>query len=528
MKGWKAVALWLGVALALDLFLSGLDPSGPPFSAWLSYLALSLVAAGLLAGGWYWVAAADRPRWLAAALGVAFVLRLGVGLGLEATLPIWGYPDNKSNQAGYVFYDAFKRDNDAWALAASDKPLTAAFSPRYTSDQYGGLLLISATTYRLLGNHVHRPLMVVLLAAAVGALAVLFTWGFTAMTLGGGAAAVAAWIVALYPDAVLLGASQMREPFMIAGLAAALYGYARARIGDRRTALILIAVGTLFGLIVSPPFGVLIVATLLGAVIWERRLGGRRLTLVLAGAVLLVVGLALTFRAWSAIGGLPGSNIGQVILGWLTAGADYQLRLLQEQSGIVQKVFALTPAWAHIPLATLYGLTQPFLPAALADATVPAMWIVSIGRAVGWFAMIPFLIYGIVVSLRQARSRSLTPYLAALVVLVALIASYRAAGDQWDNPRYRTTFLAIQAAVAGWALIHARKNHNPWLVRIVVMDIAFVLIFLQWYAGRYLQTPSLGLNATLAAEAACMLGVIAWGLIRDRLAAHRIRRSNVG
>ena len=142
--------------------------------------------------------------------------------------------------------------------------------------------------------------------------------------------------------------------------------------------------------------------------------------------------------------------------------------------------------------------------------------------------MIPFLIYGIMVSFHHLRLRSLTPYLAALVVLVALVASYRAAGDQWDNPRYRTTFLAIQAAIAGWALVHARRNHNPWLLRIGVMDLAFVLIFLQWYAGRYLQTPSLGLNATLAAEAVFMLGIIGWGLARDRLASQGSRRPNVG
>ena len=55
-----------------------------------------------------------------------------------------------------------------------------------------------------------------------------------------------------------------------------------------------------------------------------------------------------------------------------------------------------------------------------------------------------------------------------------------------------------QAALAGWAWAHARESGSPWLRRTGVIVGGGILIFLQWYLGRYLGTPRLGLNGTLA------------------------------
>ncbi len=120
--------------------------------------------------------------------------------------------------------------------------------------------------------------MIVELAAAVGALAVVFTWAFSGMLFGARAGVFAAWTVALYPEAVLLGASQMREPFIITGLAMAFFGLARARIGDSRGAWPPLIGGTLLCLAISPPFGVICVMLLAGAWLWEQ--GGLRATAV--------------------------------------------------------------------------------------------------------------------------------------------------------------------------------------------------------------------------------------------------------
>jgi hypothetical protein len=442
-------------------------------------------------------------------------------------LPLWGY-DEPIQRAGYVFYDAAKRDGDAWALAASDKPLTASFGGRYVSDQYGTYLFASAAIYRGLGGHVHRPLMIVVLTATFGALAVLFTWAFAGMFFGARAGSFAAWTVALFPEAVLLSASQMREPYIITGLAAAFYGLARVRIGDNRGAWAPLIGGSLLCLAVSPPFGAMCVLLLAGAWLWQTEGVGRRPWVIGLVVALAVAAIGLTFRAWSAIGGLPGEGLFDVLIGWFTAGSSYELDQLQQVSGIVQYLFKLTPKWIHLPLATAYGLTQPFLPAALADPAAVVWRVIAILRGIGWYAMLPFLGYAGLAAFGQRRRRHMALYLALVTLIVVLVASFRVAGDQWDNPRYRTAFVALQAALAGWGWNHARQRGSPWLARLAVLLTGFVVIFLPWYAGKYYGTPSPSLLGTFALEVVFVGGYLALAMIRDRLRRSPSGRANAG
>jgi hypothetical protein len=69
----------------------------------------------------------------------AFILRLAFGVFLAWGLPQFGY-EEPTQQAGFVFFDAFRRDGSAWDLAQSGDPLSIAFSDEYSSDQHGGLL----------------------------------------------------------------------------------------------------------------------------------------------------------------------------------------------------------------------------------------------------------------------------------------------------------------------------------------------------------------------------------------------------
>jgi hypothetical protein len=231
--------------------------------------------------------------------------------------------------------------------------------------------------------------------------------------------------------------------------------------------------------------------------------------------VLVVAGLALTFRAWSSIGGVPGHSLFQVLMGWFIAVADYQRTLLQAASGIVQYLFDLAPKWMRWPMVIAYGVAQPFLPAALTDDALPLWRGIAVLRGLGWYALLPFLGYGILAPIGQPRWRHLSTYLALVSVIVILVASYMAAGDQWDNPRYRASFIALQAALAGWGWTHARRTGSPWLKRLAVLLAGFVLIFLQWYVGRYYGTPSLDLLATLGLEGVFVLGYLLVSLALD-------------
>ncbi|MDX1601173.1 MAG: hypothetical protein R3191_06635 [Anaerolineales bacterium] len=515
MKQLRSWGPWIAGGLIVAAVMAVLDAQGAPGVAFLAYAVISLVGVGLLWLAWNVVDGENAPRAVGIAVITAVLLRLVVSVGLFKALPVYGY-DEKPQRAGYVYYDAYARDSDAWARARSDKPLLASFEQRTATDQYGGLLFVSASIHRYLSEGAHRPLTVALLTVAVSTTAVIFAWGAGAMRFGKGAAILAAWIVALYPDYVLLGASQMREAFLVPALGIGLYAYARARIGALRSAAALGTVAFGLAVLISPPFALLMTAVLVTAWFWEQRGLPRR---ILLGLIVLVVlagaALALTSQAWSGVQGLDASNLPALLFGWLQEGAEFQLYELERGSGWVQKLFELTPGWAHLPLATLYGLSQPFLPAAIADNSGAPIWrAIAIFRAVGWFALLPFLLYAPLAALRASGLRSIQTYFALIVWLGALLGSYRAAGDLWDNPRYRAGFLVIQAVLAGWAWMHAKRAESPWLWRTAVLVLGGALVWLQWYLGRYYGTPRLNLNETLlltaAAAAAWLLGSWWW------------------
>lgn len=487
--------------------MAGLDPAGAPFSGWLGYLLLAEIGAAFTWAVWSWL---DGPRWLLAALGAALAVRLFAGAGLYLALPEYGY-DQIAHQEGYLFYDAYKRDSEAWKLVRNEESPLAAFSQPEQGDQYGGMSFFTVLTYRLLSPDVHRPLLIVLVAITASLVAILYTWATASTLFGSAVSTIAAWILALYPEFVLLGSSHMREPYLIAGLAMALYGYSRLRLGSYRSGGMLVLAGALLAGLVSPPTLVLILAMVGLAFLWEGRIEWSKARLpALIALVLAVVGIAVTAQVWSSLANMPQGNILQTIGYWMTGGASFELVLLERDSGWVQKLFDQTPEWAHYIMATGNGLVQPFLPAALADSSsLPLARFIGILRAGGWFFLLPFLLYAPFAAIRNEGMRSIHAYLAIAIWATAILASYRLAGDQWDNPRARAISLAMQAAMVGWAWVHARKTNSPWLGRMAMLVGGASLIFLHWYVGRYYQTPRLPLAWTAIATgvyAAALLG----------------------
>ncbi len=502
------ILLWLLSPVGLSIALTFLDGRSPSWAGCLSYLVVAELCACAAWLAWWVTRRHHPPRALLVATLLALVLRLGLAVAFTHILPVYG--SGRDHQlAGYFYPDAYDRDRIAWEFGRSDRPLWE-LSPRETRvDQYGGLLIWSAAGYRWLSPDAHRPLLVSLQAATASSLAVLFTWGFASLALGGTGALLVAWLVALYPEAILLGASQMREPFMALGLVLMLYGYALARQDGLRRGAAPLAVGGALSLAISPPAALVGVAIVLGAWLWERR-PSRRLPVwvwLTIGAG-LVVAYILTTRAWAAAGVWGHSSL-DVLLAWLTRTAQYEIYVLEQGSGMVQTMFDRTPAWAHVPLATTYGLIRPFLPAALFEPSTPLAQTVEVARSAGWFVLLPFLIYALLAAPRVAGWRSMPTYLAILVWVTAIAASFRGGADGWDNVRYRAAFLVIQAAVAGWAWAHARRTGNPWLTRTGLIVAAVTVLFGQWYAGRYLGTPALGFELTLVVIVATVLILLA-------------------
>lgn len=493
---------------------------------WASFLILIAIAGGLLALGWRSIHQDAPPRWLGGLLAGAALLRLGAGILWYTGLPAWGYA-SPAEQAGYVFIDAYNRDQSAWELSQDPKPLWRAFQGGYRRfDQYGGLLFASAAIYRYLGGEAHQPLLIVILAAAFSSLAVLFTWAFARRAWDSQVAAVAAWIIALYPETILLGSSQMREAFTIPLVMAAFYGLILLLQTHRRSSLVWIFGALVLCLPFSPPFAglllllLLVLALALSPELVRGRLWRQRRTWVLLGAAALLIAAGV-WLSWSGFAPEGISNPFELVTWWVKKSADWQAHLTESASGWVQKIFGSSPDWMHFPMLLAYGIVQPFLPAALSDFTGAAVWrAIAVWRAVGWTLLLPVLVYAPLRALRQVAgggregldTRRLVLGLSLIVWIGVLVAAYRGGGDQWDNPRYRAAFIGLQAGLAAWALVEQRRKADPWLRRALV-GLGLVLSwFLPWYLRRYifLPWPVEDLFKTVGLGLACMVLYWIW------------------
>ena len=234
-------ALILGAGLAL------IQP-GAYLEGWIGTSGLLILGITALLAAWRWAGAGKMLAWMTM---LAFILRLGAGVAAYLVLPIDGYnePDDK---AGFVFTDAHRRDDQAWELASAGKPLWLAFDKTYYTDQYGGLLALSAIAYKVFSPDAHRPLLILALAAMTAALGVPFFFKATRLSWGQRLAAIATWLFVVYPESVLTGGAQMREPFLLTFIAVTFYGFAQWIRGGKPRDIAWMALGLGGMLLVSP------------------------------------------------------------------------------------------------------------------------------------------------------------------------------------------------------------------------------------------------------------------------------------
>ncbi len=488
----------------------------------------------------------NLPVWLIYLVIAAALLRLAVGVFWTISLPVWGH-GTPAEVSGYVMGDAAGRDQAAWRLAHSRQPLLNAFKDNRKVDQYGGLLFVSAWIYRYLGSDTHQPLLIVLFGSACSALAVLFTYAFTRRIWGESAAAIAAWAMFLYPEAVLLGSSQMREAFTIPLAIAAFYGLARFREDQSNgsslsvTSLAWILIPFLITLFFSSLSAVMLLGVLglFGLVIIRfdgstraqpsdmpdrghpskkaalQNLAVRRRRWVW----LIVVMLALVALAglWLALREVTPARITNPIAmlsWWLRKSASFQAYLSEHSSGWMQKIFDHTPEWTHLPMLLAYGVVQPFFPAALVAGSEAPIWRwVAVWRSIGWtillafLAFAPFHAFGSKTSVRKNDKRILSSrnqigskfdsvsdhhlmrIMTVVIWLVILVAAFRGGSDMWDNPRYRAIFAGIQIALAAKIFVVEDRTRDPWLRRALLMVLAILGWFIPWYLRRYYAIP---------------------------------------
>ncbi|HSB00729.1 MAG TPA: hypothetical protein VLE49_08770 [Anaerolineales bacterium] len=498
------------LSLALGAGLASIQ-SGRWFSGFLSFSFLFLLSFSLLKFFSSW---ANGGRTLAWIVALAFLLRFGIGVTLQLALPVYGHED-EDDRAGYVFTDAHRRDDQAWKLATSEYPVIDAFSQQYGSDQYGGLLAFNTFVYRYFSPDAQRPLMLVLLSAFFAALGIPFFWKAVNQVFGDKVAWAATWVFALYPDSILLGASAMREPYLLTFNTLVLWGFVHRfyrfeespsinKLGDvsnllkDRIGWMWIALGLAGMLLVSPAVALLTIVAFGG---WLFFTGERREVSwrgIAAIVVIFILGLFFLSSSLNRSGEFLATSPLHVINDWFQAAVKWDVYQAVRGSGWLQKIFDEGPAWIRLPFIAIYGIFQPVLPAEIIHPTILIWKLIGLTRAIAWYALLPVLTFSFVAAAGQERRpaaggsvegsrkmRSLVLWLSLLAWTLILLASLRGGADLFDNPRYRTIFFVWQSILAGYVWVWWRETRNAWLTRILLMEGVFLLVFMQWYISRY-------------------------------------------
>ena len=521
MRPW---VFWLvgGVIIFSLVFLLAWVSSGfQSVQHWWSFLLVGILGSLSLIGAWLAIKSDHKlpsPNWVFWILVGAVIIRIAAGIFWYSALPVMGH-GTPPELDGYVMGDAYERDQAAWEFAQSDQPLLDAFRRQQKADQYGGMLFVSAIIYRFIGGETHSPLLMIVLTASISALTVLFTWAFAYRLWGERVAVVAAVIVALYPEAILMGSSQMREAFTMSLAMMTLYGLV-CYLQDRSwLGFGLMLLGLASCAVISPPFLALLIIVL---VIVALSLGNwalvRRRWFWLAVIGLIVLAGAALWLTWGNFAPEGVSNPVALISWWLRKSSDWQAYLSERSSGWIQKIFRSTPEWMHTPFLIVYGVVQPFLPAALISSGIPIWKGIAIWRAFGWTFLLGFLLYVPIRALREGRKQKFILLLSLVAWLMILIASFRGGGDEWDNPRYRAAFLGIQALLVAWVLVENWQKTDPWLIRALIAFGIVIAWFVPWYLRRYtpLNWPVNDLFITVGLGLVSAGLYIIWDIVRMR------------
>ena len=513
--------------LPLSLLLSAIFAifeRGNYFTSWLSAALIFFLGLSTLHALWCWT---GKSRKLLFIIVLALILRLISAIALQVFLPINGYPDSDQQQAGYVFYDAYHRDTASYDLAQSDALLLSAFSQKDHTDQYGGLLFLSAGVYRYLSPDAHRPLLIALIAAFSAVLGIPFLWmagkelGSTKLTLP------ATTIFAFYPEAILMGSSQMREPFLISLVAITFWAflnwqklppYSPQRGDARKGRAAALALGFLAMLIISPAIAIYQLIFLSVYTLLSQEKSRISIKQILIFITLTLLAIFLLSSALSTTKLNANSPLGTIVE-WSQRAVLWDMYQLERGSGWVQKLFEEMPASIHIPFVTAYGLTQPVLPAAFIEPTTFIWKFLGIMRALGWYLLAPLLLFGFfaIPKLDSAQTRRIWTWIGLACWFWIVIASLRAGGDQWDNPRYRVIFLALQSLFAARAWVTFREGTSAWFTRLLTVEAIFLAFFSQWYASRYYaRFGTLSFGTMVAWILSLSAIVVVTGIIQDR------------
>lgn len=413
-------------------------------------------------------------KFLSWVIGISLFLRLGLGLITTEHLLDWGY-DQEPYQSGYLFKDAYSRDLQAWDLAKSDQPIWAAFSSDFFTDQYGGLLALSSFIYRLLTPSAHFQINIIFIVSMINVIGILFLAGGLQERDKNKELSIVSKIIilifAFYPEGILFSASQMREPILL-GLSGFLFWIVHKQNFNIWWRFGLFSIISLLLIMVSLKIGIFIIFSFF---IWMLFQSYKNQIMIFRSKIIIIPIILFAIIAF------------YFSYNWILEAGKWDAILLEQNSGFVQYIVSIIGVRYRLLFASLYGLFQPVLPAALIEPSKIFWKILNSLRAFGWYLFIPTLVYGLVYyfRLKEKKEKYQFLFLWLLSVFWIYLSSIRAGGDMWDNPRYRLSFLLIIGYVVAVAFYHGWKTKDHWLIRFYIAHLVFILFFLQWYISRY-------------------------------------------
>jgi hypothetical protein len=276
----------------------------------------------------------------------------------------------------------------------------------------------------------------------------------------------------------------------------------------------------LAGLLLFSPGVALYVIVALAGWAWLRK---KHFMISWRGAALVggvfVVGLLMLWVSLSR-GTLQGASLLDTLTGGFKLSMKWDIYQLERDSGAIQSLFdnVLIPQ-LKIPFIFIYGLLQPVLPAAIFDSANPVWQTIGILRSLGWYMLLPLLVFSLVPILKAKKEDQKYAWLWLFIITWAWIAvsSLRAGGDQWDNPRYRAIFMLFQALLAAKTWLYYRETRHPLLPRIIMIEAVFLLFFMDWYAARYFPfIPRLSFKMMVGLIGLCAAGILVLGYYVDK------------
>jgi hypothetical protein len=459
-----------------------------------------LIFGGIALANHWWLSGAERvsarrAAWTALAARLACLMLIPLGM------TYLGYQADVARE-GVMSADALNAAHSAWTNANAALPISTIWT-RASGDNTGGITVIAVILYRLLSMDMARPLLLGLAAAFFSTFSVAATYRFGELVFPRKIAVIAAWIVALYPEAVMIGSSHLQTGYLAAWFGILMFGLAglfirrspEGELADLPSpwVCLLIAIFAMAGtFFISTQFFQLLLFVVPISLVWfvdARSKISRWIWIaggaLLGGVLLLFVlnQLNLISSHWDFI-----TIEGKYLFG--AAWTEFDKAAASNGQDMFQGAIASLPRAYAFVVAGFYGILQPVLPASIGfrntTDTGGAFWqILGIWRGLGWYPMLLFVFYAGLSAFGGIRPRHPETLMALFFWVIAYAGSYRAMGDQWDNPRYRLFVLIPMALLAAWGWYRFRQKNDMWFYRLL-WPFAFGVSGLTiWYILRY-------------------------------------------